>query len=129
MRLPLASGLLAGKFDTETTFAEDDHRHFNQDGEAFNVGETFAGLPFERGVALADALKAHVPHGMTMAQMAQRWVLDFDTVTTVITGASRVRQVVDNTAVSELPSLSPELHVFLSNFYKDHVAEQIRGPY
>jgi len=129
VRLGLASGLLAGKFTLDSTFAEDDHRHYNKDGDAFNVGETFAGLPFAKGVALANQLKPLVPEGMTMAQMAQRWILDFDAVTTVITGATRMEQVVGNTAVSPLPHLSPELHQQLANFYKQEVAAYIRGPY
>jgi aryl-alcohol dehydrogenase-like predicted oxidoreductase len=129
VRLPLASGLLAGKFTANTTFPEDDHRNYNRDGDAFNVGETFAGLPFELGVSLADQLKPLVPEGMTMAQMAQRWVLDFPAVTTVITGASRAEQVVWNTAVSQLPPLSPDLHQTLATFYQQKVTAHIRGPY
>ena len=72
VRLPLASGLLAGKYTVETTFAEGDHRTYNRDGQAFNVGETFAGLPFEIGAGLADEIKPLVPEGMVMAQMALR---------------------------------------------------------
>lgn len=129
VRLPLASGLLAGKFTAQTTFPEDDHRNYNKDGDAFNVGETFAGLPFALGVSLADELKPLVPAEQTMAQMAQRWVLDFPAVTTVITGATRAEQVVWNTAVSQLPSLSPDLHQTLSTFYQTKVTNHIRGPY
>ena len=129
VRLPLASGLLAGKFTANTTFPEDDHRNYNRDGDAFNVGETFAGLPFARGVSLANQLKPLVPDGLTMAQMAQRWVLDFPAVTTVITGATRAEQVVGNTAVSQLPPLSPELHQTLATFYQENVTDHIRGPY
>jgi aryl-alcohol dehydrogenase-like predicted oxidoreductase len=129
VRLPLASGLLAGKFTTSTTFPKDDHRNYNRDGEAFNVGETFAGLPFAMGVSLADQLKPLVPEGVTLAQMAQRWVLDFPAVTTIITGASRAEQVVGNTAVSQLPPLSPDLHQTLATFYQTQVTDHIRGPY
>jgi len=129
VRLPLASGLLAGKFTANTTFPEDDHRNYNRDGDAFNVGETFAGLPFAQGVSLANQLKPLVPDGLTMAQMAQRWVLDFPAVTTVITGATRAEQVVGNTAVSQLPPLSPELHQTLATFYQENVTDHIRGPY
>lgn len=129
VRLPLASGLLAGKFTKDTTFPEEDHRNYNRDGKAFNVGETFAGLPFEKGVALADKLKPLVPDGMTMAQMAQRWVLDYDAVTTVITGASKVRHVVDNTAVSDLSPLANDLHHRLHAIYKEEIHDHIRGPY
>ncbi len=129
VRLPLASGLLAGKFTKETTFAEDDHRNYNKDGDAFNVGETFAGLPFALGVDLADAIKPLVPDTMSMAQFAQRWVLDHPAVTTVITGATKISQVESNTAVSELPPLSPETHQQLTTFYKEKVHDNIRGPY
>lgn len=129
IRLALASGLLAGKFKLDSTFAENDHRNYNKDGAAFNVGETFAGLPYAKGVALADQLKPLVPEGMTMAQMAQRWILDFPTVTTVITGATKVEQVVGNTAVSDLPNLPAELHYKMAEFYEEEVADYIRGPY
>jgi len=129
VRLPLASGLLAGKFRVDSTFAENDHRNYNKDGDAFNVGETFAGLPFAKGVALADQLKPLVPAGMTMAQFAQRWVLDFDAVSTIIPGATRPDQVLSNVSVSDLPPLSADLHDQLRKIYKLDVKEYIRGPY
>lgn len=129
VRLPLASGLLAGKFTKNTTFAEDDHRNYNKDGDAFNVGETFAGLPFELGVDLADGIKPLVPDNMSMAQFSQRWVLDYLAVTTVITGATKISQVESNTAVSILPPLSPDTHQQLATFYNEKVHDNIRGPY
>jgi aryl-alcohol dehydrogenase-like predicted oxidoreductase len=129
VRLPLASGLLAGKFRADSTFPENDHRNFNRDGQQFNVGETFAGLPFEKGVVLADALKPHVPEGATMAQFALRWCLDFDAVTTVIPGAKRPQQARDNAAASDLPRLPAALHRELRAFYETRVAPHIRGPY
>jgi aryl-alcohol dehydrogenase-like predicted oxidoreductase len=129
VRLPLASGLLSGKLSRQSRFAATDHRTYNRDGQAFNVGETFAGLPFEKGVLLADALKPLVPQGMTMAQMAQRWILDFDAVTVVIPGASRPDQAKDNALVSALPKVRPELHEALRQFYEKEVAGHIRGPY
>jgi aryl-alcohol dehydrogenase-like predicted oxidoreductase len=129
IRLPLASGLLAGKFTADTTFPESDHRNFNRDGQVFNVGETFAGLGLVKGVELADRIKPLVPEGMTMAQMAQRWILDHDAATTVITGASRPDQAKANAAVSSLPPLPAGLHAQLRELYHDHVAEHIRGPY
>jgi aryl-alcohol dehydrogenase-like predicted oxidoreductase len=129
VRLPLASGLLAGKFSLDTTFSEDDHRNYNKDGDAFNVGETFAGLPFPKGVALADQLKPLVPEGLTMAQFSQRWVLDFDAVTTIITGATRPDQVRSNASVSDLPPLSADLHLTLREVYETAVKDHIRGPY
>lgn len=129
VRLPLASGLLSGKFEAATTFPEQDHRNYNRDGQAFNVGETFAGLPFERGVMLADQLKPWVPEGMTMAQMALRWILDFDAVSVVIPGATSIQHVRENAAVSDLSPLPQELHRILSDFYQTEVERYIRGPY
>lgn len=129
VRLPLASGLLAGKYTADTTFAENDHRTFNREGQAFNVGETFAGLPFETGVALADVLKPLVPEGSTMPQFALRWCLDFDAVSSVIPGAKRPQQARENAAASQLPRLSDSLHKSLRQFYGDEVAARIRGPY
>ena len=129
IRLPLASGLLSGKFSSSTKFDAEDHRNFNRDGQAFNVGETFAGLPFEKGVSLADEIKSLVPAEITMAQMALRWILDFPAVTTIIPGASNTDQVASNVSASSLPELSPELHAKLSSFYQNEVANYIRGPY
>lgn len=129
VRLPLASGLLAGKFTTETQFADDDHRNYNRNGDAFNVGETFAGLPFETGVALADQIKTMVPAGITMAQFAQRWILDHPAVSTVITGASKPSQVADNTTVSDLDRLSDQTHQQLAAFYASSIEAHIRGVY
>ncbi len=129
VRLPLASGLLSGKMSLETRFSANDHRTYNRDGEKFNVGETFAGLPFAKGVELADALRAEVPAHQTMAQWAQRWILDHEAVTVVIPGASRPQQAADNAAVSQLPPLSRETHAKLESFYQSEVAGHIRGPY
>lgn len=128
-RVPLASGLLTGKMQRDSTFANEDHRNFNRDGEAFNVGETFAGLPFELGVGLANDLKPLVPHGMDLTQMSLRWILDQEEVSVVIPGASRPAQVFANAAASELPRLSGELHGQLHRFYAQRVAQHIRGPY
>ena len=129
VRLPLASGLLSGKFTAETKFDASDHRNYNRDGAAFNVGETFAGLPFETGVTLADDLKAFVPDGISMADWAQRWCLDSDAVTCLLTGATRPEQGQKNAAVSALPPLAPEVHAALRRFHDERVAPNIRGPY
>ena len=129
VRLPLASGLLAGKFTKKTEFARSDHRRYNRDGQLFNVGETFAGLPFEKGVELADTIKVWVPEGITMAQMAMRWILDHDAVSVVIPGASSPKQAIDNARASDLPALPTELHEKLSEFYRTAVRDHIRGPY
>ncbi len=129
VRLPLASGVLSGKFSRETRFAKSDHRNYNRDGKAFNVGETFAGLPFEKAVELAEALASLTPDGATMAQMAQRWILDHEAVSVVITGASSAEQAMANAAVSDLPRLDAQLHETLRAFYEERVAAHIRGPY
>lgn len=129
VRLPLASGLLGGKLTADSSFGERDHRNFNRDGRAFNVGETFAGLPFEKGVELAGQIKPLVPEGMTMAQFALRWCLDFDAVTAVIPGAKRPKQARENAAASELAPLSETVHQRLRRFYEDEVAAHVRGPY
>ena len=129
VRLPLASGLLSGKFTAGTRFAASDHRNYNRDGQAFNVGETFAGLPFEKGVELADGLKPMVPSGLTMAQMALRWILDHEAVSVIIPGASRPEQVRSNAAASALAPLGEELHGRLQGYYQEKVHPFIRGPY
>jgi aryl-alcohol dehydrogenase-like predicted oxidoreductase len=129
IRLPLASGLLSGKMTAESRFPETDHRSFNRDGQAFNVGETFAGLPFLEGVRIADEIKPLVPLGMTMAQMALRWCLDFDAVSVIIPGAKNPDQARANAAASDLPPLSPHLHAALRDLYEREVKERIRGPY
>jgi aryl-alcohol dehydrogenase-like predicted oxidoreductase len=128
VRLPLASGLLSGKFSRASTFAKTDHRNYNRDGQCFNVGETFAGLPFEKGLDLTDQLKAMVPEGMTMAEMAMRWILDSEAVSVLIPGASSPEQARNNAAVSGLRSLSPELHEAVAKFYETEVLPHIRGP-
>jgi len=129
VRLPLASGLLAGKITRATTFRADDHRNFNQDGAAFNVGETFAGLGQARGVEASERVGALVPHGITMAQMALRWILDQPAVSVVIPGASSPQQVQANVSAAALAPLAPALHEALAEVYRDHVREHIRGPY
>lgn len=108
-RVPLASGMLAGKINRQTTFAADDHRNFNRHGESFDVGETFSGVEdFDTALAAVDELKRLVPPGATMAQLALRWILMFDAVSCVIPGAKRPDQVDDNVAAAELPPLSQE---------------------
>jgi len=112
----------------DQSFAETDHRHFNRDGAAFNVGETFSGIPFEQAVDLAEELKRLKPEGMSLAQMAVRWILDHSAVSSVITGASRPAQVEENAKVSALEPLPETLHKQLSDFYFDRVKQHIRGP-
>ncbi len=129
IRLPLASGLLGGKMTKATTFPADDHRNFNRDGQQFNVGETFAGLPFAKGVELADALKPLVPAGLTLPDMALRWCLDFETVSVLIPGAKNPDQARSNARASALAPLGAALHTKLADFYAREVAAHIRGRY
>jgi len=129
VRLPLASGLLGGKITRATTFRPDDHRNFNRDGAHFNVGETFAGLELERGIAATEQVAALVPPSMTMAQMALRWILDHPEVSVVIPGASSPAQVQGNVTASSQAPLPAELHAALAKVYRDNVREFIRGPY
>ena len=129
IRLPLASGLLAGKTSKDRIFPVNDHRNYNRDGKYFNVGETFSGLPFEKGVELTDALKSLVPEQLSMLQMAIRWILDFDAITVVIPGGTNYQQVIENTLVSDITSLTEDLHKKISLFYKSEVKDYIRGKY
>jgi aryl-alcohol dehydrogenase-like predicted oxidoreductase len=129
VRLPLASGLLSGKMTKQTAFGEEDHRNFNRDGAAFNVGETFSGLPYDAAIDLVDALRSHVPQEMTMAQFAMRWILDHPAVTVVIPGASRPDQVASNVSASSLAALPAELHAALEAWYRSDVDHLVRGPY
>jgi aryl-alcohol dehydrogenase-like predicted oxidoreductase len=127
-RLPLASGVLSGKMHHGQSFAETDHRNYNRRGEAFSQGETFSGLPFDLAVDLVDEIRGWAPAGMTMAQMAMRWILDHPAVTTVITGASRPEQVLENAGVSRLEPLPEALHTRLAEFYRRAVEPAIVVP-
>src|SRR5690606_31869783 len=127
VRLRLASGVLSGKMSKDQTFAPSDHRNYNKDGAAFSVGETFSGIPFETAVDLANELKTFLPAGVTLAQLAMRWILDHPAVSTVITGASRPEQVKENASTSQLAPLSNELHETLRDFYFTKVKQHVRG--
>lgn len=121
-RVPLASGLLTGKYDTEATFADDDHRNFNAGGAAFDVGETFAGVGLERGVSAAEQLRTRVPQDATLAQFALRWVLMHPEVSTVIPGARTPEQALENAAASSLPPLSEEDMAAAGWMYTERIA-------
>jgi aryl-alcohol dehydrogenase-like predicted oxidoreductase len=127
VRLPLASGLLSGKFDKNSRFDETDHRHYNRDGQAFSVGETFSGIPFERGVELVQELKGLSPEGVPMSQFALRWILDHPQVSTIIAGVSKPEQIADNVAASDRKSLFPALTKQLGDWYEKQVKPAIRG--
>jgi aryl-alcohol dehydrogenase-like predicted oxidoreductase len=104
-RVPLASGLLTGKMTRSSTFAADDHRNFNRHGESFDMGETFSGVDYDTALTAVEELRALVPVGYTMAQMALKWILMFDAVTCVIPGAKRIDQVEDNVRAIDFPPL------------------------
>jgi aryl-alcohol dehydrogenase-like predicted oxidoreductase len=128
VRVPLASGLLTGKFNEQTSFSSSDHRNFNANGESFNAGETFAGIEFSEGVKLARDIAYLLPDER-MAQWAIRWILDHPEVTTVIPGASKVSQVQNNVAASDLPPLLQETHKQLRALYDKSIKQIIRGQY
>lgn len=105
-RVPLASGLLTGKMSASSTFGSDDHRQYNRHGEAFDVGETFSGVPFDVGLDAVDELRPLVPGGASMAQWALRWILMFDAVSVVIPGAKNPAQAVANAEATGMGALS-----------------------
>ena len=121
-----SSGLLTGRFNEHTTFAANDHRNYNANGEKFNAGETFSGVDFKEGIQLANEMKGLLPDAR-MAQWAIRWILDHPEVTTVIPGASKVSQVHSNVEASAMPPLSNQTHTALRKLYDDKIYEQIRG--
>ena len=128
VRLPLTSGLLAGKMTAASTFAPTDHRSMNRNGEKFNVGETFGGLPFDKGLELVENLRPYVPPGYSMAEFALRWILDHPAVSVIIPGARNADQARANAKPSELPPLPAELHTQLRAFWMNEVKPHVRGP-
>jgi aryl-alcohol dehydrogenase-like predicted oxidoreductase len=122
VRVPLASGLLTGKMTAGTGFAVDDHRHFNREGQAFDKGETFAGVPYEVALAAVERIRPLVPQGVTMAQFALRWILMNRGVTTVIPGAKNAEQATANCAASEVPALTESTMATLRAIYLETIA-------
>jgi aryl-alcohol dehydrogenase-like predicted oxidoreductase len=120
-RVPLASGMLTGKFTRSSTFSAEDHRAFNRHGEAFDRGETFSGIDYQTGLRAVEALRPLVPEGATLAQMALRWILMFAAVTCAIPGAKRPEQVQDNVTAAELPPLSAETMAKIQALYDREV--------
>ncbi|KAF1698105.1 MULTISPECIES: aldo/keto reductase [Pseudoxanthomonas] len=125
VRVPLASGLLSGKFRADTRFEADDHRQFNRHGEAFDVGETFSGVPYEVGLAAVEKLRPLVPEGATLAQLALRWILMDPAVTVVIPGARNPQQALANIAASELPALAPEAMETVARVYDQDIRPHV----
>jgi aryl-alcohol dehydrogenase-like predicted oxidoreductase len=120
-RLPISSGLLSGKMTRERVFAADDHRTFNRRGEAFDRGETFSGVDFERGLDFIERLRPLVPAGMTMAQMALRWILMFPEVTCAIPGAKRPAQAEENILAAGLPPISDGVRTQIQALYDQDI--------
>ena len=124
-RVPLASGLLTGKYGRDASFPESDHRHFNRNGEAFDVGETFAGVDLKQGVAAVRKLNEVKPNGMTMAQFALRWILMHDAVSCAIPGAKRPEQAAENAQAADLPPLSTDTMNAVETIYDEYIRESV----
>jgi aryl-alcohol dehydrogenase-like predicted oxidoreductase len=124
-RVPLASGLLSGKYDENTTFSADDHRTYNRHGEAFDVGETFSGVDFATGLEAVRRLMPWLPAGVTMAQFALRWILDQPGVTVVIPGARNPSQVAGNVAAAQLAPLSTDQLAAVQQTYDELIRPHI----
>ncbi len=124
-RVPLASGLLTGKMSRETTFDENDHRRYNRRGEAFDVGETFAGVDFEAGLEAVEHLRPLVPQGASMAQLALRWILMFEEVSVVIPGAKNPQQAGDNASAAALAPLPPATMARVREVYERYLRPRV----
>ncbi|HEX5404701.1 MAG TPA: aldo/keto reductase [Pseudonocardiaceae bacterium] len=125
-RVPLASGLLSGRYTMDTVFAPDDHRSYNRHGAAFDVGETFSGVDYQTGVEAAAEFTAMVPPGMTAAQAALRWVIQQPGVTTVIPGARNVEQARANSATADVPALADDTLAAIENLYDRRIRSQVQ---
>lgn len=125
VRVPLASGLLTGKFSKDSTFEEGDHRFFNREGAAFDKGETFSGVPYEVGLEAVDELKALFPNQENLAPIALRWILDFPEVSCIIPGASRLEHLHSNLKAVDFPAFTETqkeaVHTIYEKYIKKHV--------
>jgi aryl-alcohol dehydrogenase-like predicted oxidoreductase len=124
-RVPLASGLLSGKFRPETAFEASDHRQYNRNGEAFDVGETFSGVDYARGLAAVERVRPLVGANASMAQVALRWILMFEAVTVAIPGAKTVEQARANAAAADLPPLNPGAMAELRAIYDEDIRPSV----
>ena len=127
VRVPLASGLLTGKFRLDSQFSDSDHRKFNRHGESFDAGETFSGVDYEAGLQAVEELRPLVPQGATMAQLALRWILMFPEVTTVIAGAKNPQQESDNANAATLPALSDETMQKIKAVYDQRIRASVQN--
>ena len=121
VRVPLASGLLTGKFDENTSFDSDDHRNFNRDGDAFDKGETFAGVDYELGLKAVEELKKLFPDTKNLAPIALKWILNFNEVSCIIPGASKVEHVESNLSIYDLPDLTEEKIEKMNAIYEAYI--------
>lgn len=124
-RVPLASGLLTGKFNADSKFEQSDHRLFNRNGEAFDVGETFSGVPYDVGLAAVERIRPLVSGNQTMAALALRWILMFDAVTVVIPGARNPQQAKSNAAAALLPALSEDVMGKIKQIYDEDIKKHV----
>jgi aryl-alcohol dehydrogenase-like predicted oxidoreductase len=125
VRVPLASGLLTGKFSAQTHFDKDDHRNFNRNGEAFDKGETFSGVDYNTGLAAVEELKKLFPGQPNLAPIALRWILMFPEVSCIIPGASKPEQLTSNLQTEELPALTPEQMKGVQDIYDRMIRPQV----
>ena len=126
-RVPLASGLLTGKLRRDSTFPADDHRQFNRQGELFDKGETFSGVPYETGLEAVERLRPLVPAGATLTQLALRWILMFDAVTCAIPGAKNEQQARDNARAALLPPLDENSMTAVRRVYDEQVRPHVHA--
>ncbi|HUG54468.1 MAG TPA: aldo/keto reductase [Vicinamibacteria bacterium] len=126
-RVPLASGLLTGKLEADSVFEEDDHRHYNREGERFDKGETFSGVPYAVGLRAVEDLRPLVPAEATLAQLALRWILMFPEVTSTIPGARTPEQARTNAAAARMPPLSVSTMAAVRAVYERHIRTHVHG--
>lgn len=126
VRVPLASGLLTGTFNKQTSFTPGDHRNFNRHGESFDKGETFSGIDYETGLTAVEALKKIFPGELNLAPIALKWILQFDAVSCIIPGASKLEQVDSNLSALSLPDISPEQLKAIQEVYDTYIKKEVR---
>ncbi|SEO86428.1 Predicted oxidoreductase [Flavobacterium sp. CF108] len=124
-RVPLASGLLTGKFDAKTTFDAQDHRNFNRNGDAFDKGETFSGIDYDLGLKAVEELKALFPETENLAPIALQWILSFNEISCIIPGASKESHVLSNLSVYDLPKLSSEKISEMNKIYEKYIKQAV----
>jgi len=124
-RVPLASGLLTGKFDAKTTFEADDHRNFNRNGEAFDKGETFSGIDYDLGLKAVQELKALFPEAENLAPYALQWILSFEDISCIIPGASKTSHVLSNLSVYDQPKLTSEKIAAMNKIYEEYIKPSV----